>query len=42
MPGGLKSQLWPGNHFQLPMHYDFDLLTSKSIGHIVDSLGVRV
>ena len=39
---GLHSQLWSGNHFQTSIIHDLDLLTPKSIGHILDSWGASV
>ena len=39
--GGLQSQLWSWNRFQSPMHDDLDILTPKSIGHILDSVGSK-
>ena len=40
MIGVKGKQLCAGNHFQSFMHCDLDLLTSKSIGHILASWGV--
>ena len=39
---GLHSPLWSRNHFQTSIIHDLDLLTPKSIGHILDSWGVSV
>ena len=38
--GEKGKQLCNINHFQLSMHCDLDLLTPKSIGHILTSWGV--
>ena len=40
--GWLQSQLSSRNHFQITMRHDLDLLTSKSIGRILDSWWVSV